>query len=217
MRRLAFSIGALFLAASGLVACGNSSSSSGTGGSGAGGAGGSGGSGGATTTSLKEPKVHRAAATTCPMDRPPGQAADPQMGDACEKDADCTKGKNGRCVGSIVVKNHCSYDECFADADCGSAEACECRNPAAASANTCIHGNCRLDSDCGPGGWCSPSAVTLDPSCAFQVSPASIGYFCHTAADTCTDDADCGSNADKSCIFSVDAMRWQCQGTPCAG
>ena len=55
--------------------------------------------------------------------------------------------------------------------------------PTAHDANVCVHGNCRLDQDCGPGGYCSPSAVTLDPFCTTGVPQGSVGYFCHTPED----------------------------------
>jgi hypothetical protein len=195
-----------------LVACGSSTTGT-TGTAGSGGAGG--GTGGGHPARV--PAVHRAAAVACPADRPAGTASG-LPGAKCQKDSDCTQGTNGRCEGSIVVADHCSYDECAADADCGTATACECRNPASYQANVCVHGDCRLDADCGVGGYCSPSAVTLDPDCALGVSPGSIGYFCHTAGDTCVDDADCGSmTGEAHCIFGVDAMRWACMDTPCAG
>jgi hypothetical protein len=175
----------------------------------------SGGAGGSTTTSStgippREPKLHRAAATECTAERPPGNV-DPSAGGDCTTDAECTTGANGRCVQFLGDPAFCSYDECAKDADCGAASVCECRNPAAYDANVCVHGNCLLDADCGQGGYCSPSAVTLDPFCKEGVPIGSVGYFCHTAEDECIDDEDCGApEVFAACFFSVDAMRFTC-------
>jgi hypothetical protein len=193
-----------------VVACGSSVT---TGSSGAGGSStGTGGSGPGRT-----PMVHRATAAACPTSRPAGTQAPPQAADTCKTDADCTMGKNGRCNGTISTPNHCNYDECTTDADCGTVTACECRNPAAYGANTCVHGNCRVDADCGAGGFCSPSAVTLDPTCMFGIDIGSIGYFCHTSGDACVDHADCGTTAENACLFSVSAMHWACHVLMCTG
>lgn len=191
------------------AACGSSvttgsSSSSGSTGSGGGAPG-------------RTPKVHRASGTTCPPDRPAGQTAPQQPSDTCKTDADCAMGKNGRCSGFVGAPNHCSYDACSSDADCGSVTACQCRNPAAFQANTCVHGNCRVDADCGAGAYCSPSAVTLDPTCMFGIDVGSIGYFCHTPGDACVDDSDCGGGSQSMCLFDVASMRWACHVLMCTG
>jgi len=189
-----------------LIACGGTSTS---------GSGGSGGSSSSTTsmttTSLPEPKVHRAAASTCPDARPAGMTgAGPDEGE-CMTDADCATGTNGRCIQDLGKPRACSYDECTADADCGGSSVCECRNPAKHDANVCVHGNCVTDADCGEGGYCSPSAVTLDPFCTEGVPIGSVGYFCHSAEDECTNDDDCGgSGSFPACFFNVDKLHFAC-------
>jgi hypothetical protein len=100
--------------------------------------------------------------------------------------------------------------------DCGTVTACECRDPATLGANTCVQGDCRTDADCGAGGFCSPSAVTLDPSCSFGISAGSIGYFCHTPHDACIDDTDCPqSPGPQICLFDVAATHWTCRQEMC--
>src|SRR5512140_1219558 len=170
----------------------------------------------------RTPAVHRAAATASTAPRPAGVFnASPTAGSPCVKDADCTSGKEGRCEGAPIGgsvppgTNLCTYDACAADADCGGASVCDCRNAAAYDANTCFHGNCRTDGDCGAG-YCSPSLTTLGSTCLSQVDPGSIGFFCHVAADECTDDADCGGGG-KVCTFSVPATHWICLAPRCPG
>ena len=50
--------------------------------------------------------------------------------------------------------------------------------------NTCVPAQCRVNSDCGKGG-------DLLPSGAGPCYGGVTGYYCHSAADTCTTDADC--------------------------
>jgi hypothetical protein len=99
------------------------------------------------------------------------------------------------------------------DADCGSARVCDCRNAAHYDANTCFNGNCRTDADCS-GSYCAPSLITLGSNCV-SVPVGSVGYFCHTAADECTNDADCG--VDGYCSFDVSALHWKCYQAKCTG
>ena len=88
---------------------------------------------------------------------------------ACSRDADCVAGINGRCDPMMRSPGcACSYDQCFADADCTTGGPCECRPPipinvaggqsapAPTPTNTCKQGNCRIDANCG-GSYCSPS------------------------------------------------------------
>jgi hypothetical protein len=150
---------------------------------------------------------------------------------ACERDRDCTAGERGRCLASrfpCVVS--CSYDECSRDADCADKTPCECRTSAAVvTPNHCVSAsNCRVDADCGPNGFCSPSL--LDELCACvsvdyctTIGDTSVcspgpcacgdscghGYFCHTPADTCLDDADCATGA---CNFDLAHQSWLCTG-----
>lgn len=201
---IAFLVPSLAIA---LTACGDSSS-----GSGGGGAGGT-SAGGSTSTTPKEPKVHRASGATCPTDRPAG-VTDGTTGD-CTTDADCTNGMNGRCEQRIGAPPICSYDECQSDTDCGTA-ACECRNPAQFLANVCVHGNCITDADCN-GDYCSPSAVTLSPFCTLEIPIGTIGYFCHSGADECVNDDECpaGTSGLQSCLFDADKGHWACRDVVC--
>ena len=157
---------------------------------------------------------HRATAAACTAARQPYD-----LGDAtgkCIKDAECTAGLDGRCVAFPGQPSFCSYDACSADADCGSASVCDCRNGANFDANTCFHGNCQVDADCGPSGYCSPSAVTIGFDCNTGVQPGSYGYFCHTPADECVDDADCPSTMGQgACLLQPDKAIWACQPLFC--
>ena len=146
------------------------------------------------------PKVHRPAAAVCANDRGAGNA-DPQvpLGD-CKKDEDCTSGLAGRCLASMSGPkgNSCSYDACYADADCGGGQVCSCR-ATSSYPNLCVKGNCVADADCN-GNYCSPS-VTFD-----RINIGVTGYFCHTPADACVDDGDCGSTS--KCAWNGTA--WAC-------
>ena len=158
---------------------------------------------------------HRAAAASCTAVRPASN-----LGDAtgkCIKDAECTGGSNGRCVAYPGQPSFCSYDACTADADCGSASVCDCRNGASFDANTCFHGNCQVDADCGVGGYCSPSAVTIGFDCNTGVQQGSYGFFCHTPKDECVDDADCagGTMGPGVCLLQPDKAIWACQPLLC--
>ena len=165
--------------------------------------------------SLPEPVKHRDMAATC-TGLPPQGSAIPDVPDGvCKSDADCTDGDNGRCIWPYSGDNICIYDECFEDADCGGANVCACRVKEAFGVNVCYHGNCQLDADCGAGGYCSPSGI-VGPTCTMGIGAGSVGYFCHTAQDECTDDADCGGES-YVCLFSVDAAHWVCQELLCFG
>ncbi len=174
---------------------------------------------------LREPKTHRAQGNACTTPRGPGTInGTPPPGAPCSKDADCTAGQNGRCETLPIEQSNppgqrvCSYDQCTADADCGASSVCDCRNPANYDANTCFHGDCRVDADCGAGGWCSPSGTTVDSGCTTGIDPGQFGFFCHTAADECTDDADCpGVTPPERCMFSPTANHWVCQQQFCTG
>jgi hypothetical protein len=150
----------------------------------------------------------------------------------CLRDTDCTAGSNGRCTSPPIfaICGLCSYDDCAADADCPGGAPCQCRASETDGApNRCqTASNCTVDADCGPGGFCSPSVVddfcfcpstalcapsdkcyagTTEVRCACGDS-CGHGYFCHTKADTCLDDEDCGTSG--SCNFDKLAGRWQC-------
>jgi hypothetical protein len=156
--------------------------------------------------------------------------ADPAL-IACEHDADCTEGEGGRClVARFPCVPRCSYDECTNDADCADNKPCECRvTTGAVTPNRCVTAsNCRVDADCGPNGFCSPSLLddfcactsvdyckTLGDTCSSSSGMCACGdscghgYFCHTPADTCLDDADC---ATGTCNFDLAHQSWLCTG-----
>jgi hypothetical protein len=168
----------------------------------------------AEVDSLADARVasaHRGSATACPTDRPPGPGGLPAG--SCTKDADCTAGKNGRCLVDIGGKVSCSYDECVADTDCGTG-VCDCRNKQNREANTCIKGNCRTDGDC-KGQSCSPSGVHVDPYCTGGIPIGSYGWFCHTAADECLDDTDCKALDFGACVLDTDVVHWKCRALSC--
>ena len=166
----------------------------------------------AATTAPRTPAVHRAAPSSCPTTRDPGHAEPGFTG--CKTDDECKDGKNGRCIATLGAGNTCSYDACFADADCGSAGVCDCRNSTQRGANVCFKGNCHTDGDC-KGDFCSPSGTTTDPSC-MGIPFGAFGFFCHTAADECRDDGEC-KGLDGKCIFDPDLLHWRCAALECPG
>jgi len=209
MRRLLF-----FVLVAGSAACSSESSSPAATDGGA-------TDGGATDApsdaSARLPKVHRPTADECSHDRPPGGAT--TASGTCAKDADCTAGKNGRCLPPSppfgATGNECSYDECFLDTECGSG-VCDCRNAQHRKTNTCVKGNCRTDAECG-GRGCSPSAITVETSCLEGIPIGSFGWFCHAAGDECIDDAECGSgpSGPKVCLYDTEVLHWKCFATSC--
>lgn len=167
-------------------------------------------SGDVSSAPPRVPAVHRAEAEACDEERPPGSFEDGEQESfdpsVCSKDADCTEGVRGRCMGGRGVM--CTYDECTLDSECSTGGPCQCAN-----ANTCLQGNCQVDDDCGGGGYCSPSMGTCGSYSGI------IGYWCHTPADECVDDADCAA-ADMGpgyCMFSPEAAHWLCSYTTCVG
>jgi hypothetical protein len=166
------------------------------------------------------PVYHRAAPACCPSERGPAPLTQPYgtgMAAGCASDSQCSSGADGRCFPfeGLVGPGGCSYDQCFTDSDCPSGTPCLCRTSASDnSANTCAPGgNCVLDSDCGSGGYCSPT----------QGCYGLPTYYCHTASDTCINDADCPSvdgGADScpvssTCAYSPQAKRWACSQETC--
>ena len=200
---------------------GGSGSSGATGAAGSGGASGSagamgvagtgsgaGGATGAAGAVGRVPAVHRAAATVCPVFAPPTMTTCPfatvpglemPTGGWCNSVSDCTSGKDGRCQSSINGPwCSCTYDACFADADCAGGALCLCSG--VYSSNTCVSASCHVDADCGTGGYCSP----VVDGCSSQV----LGYACHTAKDTCSDNKDCPFSS--SCAPDPNTKVWGC-------
>lgn len=165
----------------------------------------------------REPLEHRAAGATCDNQRAPGVQPDGDgPGVSCQSDADCTDGDNGRCVGNSHDGWYCTYDECFADSDCGNDAVCECGGGWRSDHNVCVSGNCRTDADCGDDGYCSPSLG----DCGNY--DGVVGYFCHTRKDECIDDADCGDGSDDGwgspyCMYDSGVGHWRCSTSHCAG
>jgi hypothetical protein len=154
------------------------------------------------------PSLHRAAANTCASDpRPPGYTnPDPDAGRSgeCERDADCTKGKNGRCSTPGHAQSMCTYDMCMNDAECGANKVCQCGN-----GNSCLPANCRTDLDCG-GLGCSPTGAT---SCGNM--SGTVGYYCHTKTDDCTENSDCKEGG--MCVYQPTVSHWTCSYETCVG
>ena len=67
----------------------------------------------------RAPLAHRASASACDRDRPPGNPSEPWGPPLwCVSDADCTEGTNGRCTGNSHDGWRCTYDACFEDSEC---------------------------------------------------------------------------------------------------
>jgi len=175
------------------------------------------------------PVNHRPAAASCPSQRGAGPGSQPYPESAlaldaggCTSDSQCTAGVNGRCFPpqGVVGPGGCSYDECFADSDCGSKTPCLCRcSSTDNSANVCDYGgNCAIDTDCGPGGYCSPSwdnCSIAAPEIEVEDNYAApYPYYCHTAVDTCINDADCppvdSGIASAYCAYNTQEQHWAC-------
>jgi hypothetical protein len=157
------------------------------------------------------PAVHRPAPVACSHQRGAGNANPDLTFGACKTDVDCATGTNGRCNHSTfgAQVNNCSYDTCFADTDCGPNTVCTCREDASSTNRCAAVGNCKVDADCGNGNYCSPS-VPFD-----KINLGVAGFYCHTGADTCVDDADCRQeNAPAAaCAFEPATSRWACSTT----
>jgi hypothetical protein len=150
------------------------------------------------------PKNHRPSDAQC-LTTPAPQNCN--MGGSCDKDTDCTKGLNGRCVvsGADAIMCACSYDLCTSDTQCKMGGPCSCHDSAymGGIGNTCVPGNCRVDADCEGGkGYCSPSDAQV--GCGGLPS-----YYCHTPSDSCVNDSDCGGG--NGCVYQVKPPRWECQ------
>lgn len=161
---------------------------------------------------VRRPAKHRARAEACDRERPRPDLPsdiDPTWSDCASHD-DCTEGDNGRCTAGRDGY-HCSYDRCFADADCDGV--CECGGDWGSDGNACKAGNCATDGDCGPEGFCSPSWGDCGDYGGV------VGYYCHTCDDECIDDTDCGDGTWGSgyCAYSPLMDRWVCQDSWCAG
>ena len=166
-------------------------------------------SNGTSNGTIREPLKHRPDEVACDDFR----SSEPVEGDfiegECERHEDCQDGANGRCVINRDFAM-CTYDQCFADADCGDS-VCRCGDDQGYGPNVCLNvGNCLVDSDCGDGGYCSPTFGECGDYSGV------IGFYCHTAEDACIDDADCGGGSNY-CAFNPSVGRWMCSDSHCAG
>ena len=101
-------------------------------------------------------------------------------------------------------------DQCLVDGDCSGGGVCSCAGNtfeyAHATRNLCVLANCRTDADCSHED-CSPSLGDGGPFYGVQ------GYYCHTSADTCVNDSDCGTDSlgrHGYCMFSAQVAHWIC-------
>ena len=122
----------------------------------------------------------------------------------CTGDGDCSTGTNGRCTQSMGGPGgcFCTYDTCQHDTDCPTNQLCACHDSAYNSGgNQCVPGNCRVDGDCN-GRACSPSQAPM--GCG-----GLGGYYCHVAADECTNDSDCQPGLNV-CTYDASLQHWKC-------
>lgn len=177
---------------------------------GRGGVSGTGGVGGWRTGTVVSPRVptaHRPEAASCVGVHAPPEPSGTSTRGACTKHADCTQGKNGRCIhgiGGAYNYYSCVYDQCDTDADCDPGKVCFCT---VSDAARCLSvGKCRTDADCGGGsyGYCSPS-TGMDCGGYHTID----SYHCHTPQDTCIDNSDC--TGTDYCNFDTYDGRWKCQ------
>lgn len=173
---------------------------------------------GTTTPPSRIPVKHRATAAACdnvrnnPNPNVPDGGGPPTF--ACTSHGDCTAGRNGQCLNGRAG-TQCTYDECLSDSECGGGNAvCECPSDTN-GANRCLKSSgCKVDSDCAGGFACSPTLGTCGHYSGTEA------YFCHTAADECVDDKDCGSDPNGFggyCAFEQTVGHWKCSTSECAG
>lgn len=145
----------------------------------------------------------------------PPEPARPGVTNACEKDAECTKGKNPRCrsvyIGHGMSHKACTADACEKDADCPAGTRCFCGG-AYDGRNACVASNCRSNADCEKGYVCGLAGMS-----AGHLHPPA-GSFCRTSRDTCVDDGDCGTGnmpgaPSKVCDYVASSNRFECVAT----
>ncbi len=155
-----------------------------------------------SSTDATEPLNHRPDDTLCSQPAPPGNCS--SEAGVCASDTGCSAHAGGRCNVTAPPRwCSCTYDMCAHDTDCVQGQTCACHMSAYVPfGSVCVPGNCRVDADCGPGGFCSPS---LDPTLCRVIA----GYYCHTAADECVNDADCG-HSGETCSYLATRGRWEC-------
>jgi hypothetical protein len=162
-----------------------------------------------TDAAVKKPDAKPLA--ECQGDRPPGNGSTQGGGD-CHSDADCNKGKNGRCHfspggGPRMPWNNCTYDGCFADADCSPGNLCECDRE---RGNYCLASNCRSKDECADGASC-------DVAPNVECFGGSAGRFCRTPKDACKTEDDCPTGRDGrhgACTYLPETGAWGCKAWP---
>jgi hypothetical protein len=156
----------------------------------------------------RTPLVHRAERLACePRTHPDPDGTYPTA--ACQRNADCTHGLNGRCVSEGTAYSACVYDACNVDTDCGAGRACVCGE--GDKANACSSGDCSVDAECGAQ-FCSP-AILLQWACVPYVA-----YFCHTESDECVDDNECPQTGrGRVCNYQRALGHWACGAPICNG
>ena len=144
------------------------------------------------------------AARSCPVAPPDNGQVPAHMivsTPECHKDADCTAGRQGRCVfsggGHAAPRVACTYDACASDGDC-KGELCLCGS-GGSSRNQCIPANCHDDADCALHAHCSDSSWG---------TRGTSGRFCHTPADKCKERSDCKDG--ETCGYVGASSRWEC-------
>lgn len=137
----------------------------------------------------------------------------PPAKDECTKHAECKDRPYGRCVRIqttsfsdhgqrrvIPTQNACLYDECMSDAECRRTSTHEPKKESACfcdsdNTNRCRFANCKEDSDCPPGSSCGSA------------------FYCHTPADECQKESDCGA-PKKLCTYDWEVRRYLCKPPP---
>jgi hypothetical protein len=166
-----------------------------------------------TTPSKPVPRPAACSATSFPAFMDAGPAV------ACTTLADCADaGASVYGDYHACLANECSFDQCLADTDCPTGQACGCADEFGGNAihyNQCIPTQCRTNGDCGSGWTCSPSSGGYCSSL--------VGFYCHSAADTCATDADCicpgATQAPYAqCVYTPQLGHFACQvSAVCAG
>jgi hypothetical protein len=124
---------------------------------------------------------------------------------SCTTLADCTDGGTTSPY-TACRGGKCALDQCLTDSDCPSGQACGCAGQFGGNAihtNACVPAQCRVNSDCDRSvGICSPTKGYCGNL---------LGYYCHTAEDSCITDADCCDQSIPSCQYQPSLGHFACQ------